>query len=342
MTLRGACVLSSIVIVWSSTLAHGQSLVEGVGGPARDQAAPEASPADAEPPALQDLVRQIRVHWRDGVAWAPRVNDVQARAGAQAWTVDPRFEGPVLVFRARGQGTDAHRLHADQEGYVYYAMSWDADVTVGPTGVEGYDAYVRLLTIEQRRELIAKEGWHMVERGIDLGEVNVARDEALDLRRYADAAIRVYGTYGVRPNEDWGFFVDLSASAGVAHARSLADRADVTNAFGGWTTQLRLEHRRNRVYLFFENRKGIKNGDDLQTRKAKFALGYEHDVSPHGRIGRLVDQALGEDARLSVGVEGGKRSFRWQTEHEFNRLGPVHDTYETERFLGVSVRLRFR
>src|SRR5690606_2854718 len=121
--------------------------------------------------------------------WSVSMNSISLALAETGWTVDRKFEHDVIVlktsFNVIPGGSTGER---DEDNFLsqYYAVSIDTDIQFSDEGSEYYYLHVRPISFEKVRELEQGGGFHLIEKGLDYGVVELNRDRPLGVRNYSE------------------------------------------------------------------------------------------------------------------------------------------------------------
>lgn len=241
-----------------------------------------------------------------------QVESLSVALANASWTHNDLYEGQVIVFSAKVHAHGEVSDDVDENGYrtQFYIASAETEIQIGTNGIEHTYLNVSAITKEKVKELERDGRFHLVEKGIELGNIQVSRDLPLAQAAYVEfEPVKIYGTIGISPgqNSNWEFLARVSASLGYAHGRSTKPNVDNTNNFYvGQDYGLSLKHR-NFGQLDFD--RGVDgeltkyNPDSTASREAYVRLGYTYSF----------------DERSSITFSGEKRSFRFGPDYEKSR-----------------------
>ncbi|MBT3585981.1 MAG: hypothetical protein HN509_13830 [Halobacteriovoraceae bacterium] len=220
------------------------------------------------------------------------IDSVALATAGQHWTDGDNFEGQIVIFEVEGK---------------FYRGAFKGEVTLGAHGLEAYDLSVTVLRKEVVEKLEQDGKLHIVRRGIDYGNIQIAKDKPLAVDNYLEIApVRVYGTVGWSPSEksQFEFLAEASLSVGYAHARSTDSSIESTDSFFvGQNYKFSLKHKRYGRLDFergWDGKLAKYDPESSDSREAWVSLTYTYQ--------------LNQSSSVSISAE--KRSFRFGPEYE--------------------------
>lgn len=242
----------------------------------------------------------------------PKIENLSITLANASWTHDDAYEGRVVLFSAKVHALEGEKDGVDADGFKtqFYMATFDGEVQIGADGVEHTYLNVTALTKEKVRELEKDGKFHLVEKGLELGNLQASRDLPLAQAGYVEVEpVKVYGTIGWSPSSssDLELLARVSLSLGYAHARSTKPEVEKTNNFYvGQNYGLTLKHRKFGQIDFDRGVDGEMTKYDptsTSSREAYVRLGYTYNI----------------DEKSSITFAGEKRSFRFGPDYEKSR-----------------------